>query len=112
MLLETDKAQRLRLFGEDSCDLVSTIEHSFGVKFSEDELVQATTIGTLARIAFVKLEHPVGPQCLRAVMFYKLRRTFIELFDIPRTQIVPEKSLYELMPWTARKKQCGACQRP
>ena len=105
MLLETDKAQRLRLFGEDSCELVSTIEQSFGVKFSEDELVQATTIGRLAHIVFVKLEHPVSPQCLSAVMFYKLRRAFIELFDIPRTQIVLTKPLHELMPWTARKKQ-------
>ena len=110
MLLETDKAQRLRLFGEDSCELVSTIEQSFGVKFSEDELVQATTIGTLAHIVFVKLEHPVSPQCLSAVMFYKLRRAFIELFDIPRTQVVPTKPLHELMPWTARKKQWGTIQ--
>ena len=110
MLLETDKAQRLRLFGEDSCELVSTIEQSFGVMFSEDELVQATTIGTLAHIVFEKLEHPISPQCLSAVMFYKLRRAFIELFDIPRTQLVPAKSLYELMPWTARRKQWRTIQ--
>ena len=43
MLLEGDKVERLRLFGEDSCELVSAIEESFGMKFSEDELVQATT---------------------------------------------------------------------
>ena len=30
MLLEADKTQRLELFGEDSCDLVLTIEQSFG----------------------------------------------------------------------------------
>ncbi len=75
------------------------------MKFSEDELVQATTIGILARIVFAKLEHPVSPQCLSAVMFYKLRRAFIELFEIPRAKIAPAKSLYELMPWTTRKKQ-------
>ena len=80
------------------------------MKFSEDELVQATTIGTLAHIVFAKLEHPVGPQCLTAVMFYRLRRTFIELFETPRTKIVPAKSLYELMPWTTRKKQWRTLQ--
>jgi len=105
MLLAGDKVQRLRLFGEDSCELVSTIEQSFGMKFSEDELVQATTIGTLAHIVFAKSEHPVSPQCLSAVMFYKLRRAFIELFEIPRAKIAPTKSLNELMPWTTRKKQ-------
>lgn len=110
MLLESDKVQRLRLFGEDGCELVSTIEQSFGMKFSEDELVQATTIGTLAHLVFAKLEHPVSPQCLSAVMFYKLRRAFIELFEIPRAKIAPAKSLYELMPWTTRKKQWRSLQ--
>jgi hypothetical protein len=110
MLLESDKAQRLRLFGEDSCELVSTIEQSFGMKFSEDELVQATTIGTLAQIVFAKLKHPVSPQCLSAVMFYRLRRAFVELFEIPRIKIAPAKSLYELMPWTTRKKQWRTIQ--
>jgi hypothetical protein len=80
------------------------------MSFSEDELVQATTIGTLAHIVFAKLEQPVSPQCLTAVMFYKLRRALIELFEIPRTKIVPAKSLYELMPWTTRKKQWRTLQ--
>jgi hypothetical protein len=28
LLLDTDKAQRLKLFGEDTCDLLRTIEAS------------------------------------------------------------------------------------
>jgi hypothetical protein len=104
MLLEGNKVQRLRLFGEDSCELVSTIEQSFGIKLSEDDLVQAETIGTLAHIVFAKLEHPVSPQCLSTVVFYKVRHVFIELFDIPRAKIAPETPLPELMPWKNRKR--------
>jgi hypothetical protein len=104
MLLKGDRVERLRLFGEDSCELVSTIEQSFGIKLSEDDLVQAETIGTLADIVFAKVEHPVSPQCLSAVMFYKARRAFIDSFEISRTKIVPTTSLYELMPWKSRKK--------
>jgi hypothetical protein len=37
-------------------------------------------------------------------MFYKLRRGFIESFDIPRAKIAPATSLYDLMPWKIRKK--------
>jgi hypothetical protein len=110
MLLETDKVQRLQLFGEDSSALVSTIEQSFGVKFSEDELVQATTLGELAHTVFVKMEHPVASKCLSAVTFYQLRRAFMDSFGIPRAQVVPAKSLAELMPWPSRRKQWRAIQ--
>jgi hypothetical protein len=105
MLLEGDKVQRLRLFGEDSCELVRTIEQSFGIKLTEDDLIQAETIGALASIVFAKLEHPISPQCLSSVMFYKLRRAFGELFDVPRAKIAPYTSLQELMPWKSRKTQ-------
>ena len=104
MLLEGDKVQRLRLFGEDSTELVGTIEEAFGIKLSEDDLIQVETIGALAHIILAKLEQPVTQHCLSAVMFYKLRRTFIESFDIPRAKIVPATSLYALMPWKNRKK--------
>lgn len=80
------------------------------MKFSEDELVHATTIGTLAHTVFAKLEHPVSPQCLSAVMFYKLRRAFIELFGIPRAEIALATTLYGLMPWVTRKKQWRTIQ--
>jgi hypothetical protein len=105
MLLEADKAQRLQLFGEDSCDLVLTIEQSFGVRFSEDDLVQATTIGALSHTIFTKLESPVSPRCLSAVTFYKFRAAFVEAFGVPRSAIFPTASLRQLMPWKSRKRQ-------
>jgi hypothetical protein len=92
------------LFGEDSTELVGTIEQAFGIKFNEDDLVQAEPLGALAQIVVAKLEHPVTQQTLSAVMFYKLRRGFIESFDIPRAKIAPATSLYDLMPWKIRKK--------
>jgi hypothetical protein len=105
MLLEADKAQRLQLYGEDSCDLMLTIEQSFGVRFSEDDLVQATTIGALSRTIFTKLESPVSPRCLSAVTFYKFRAAFVEAFGVPRSAISPAASLRRLMPWKSRKRQ-------
>jgi hypothetical protein len=105
MLLEADKAQRLQLFGEDTCDLILTLEQSFGVKFSEDELVQTTTIGALSHTIFTKLNHPVSPQCLSAVTFYKFRAAFVEVFGVTRGAVSPTTSLRKLMPWKSRKKQ-------
>jgi hypothetical protein len=103
-LLDGDKAERLRLFGEDTCELVSAVEQSFDVRFTEVELVQAKTIGELARIISTKLKYPLTQQCLSAVMFYKLR-AFIDSFRVPRAKISPATSLYELMPWKTRRRQ-------
>jgi hypothetical protein len=111
MLLEADKAERLQLFGEDSCDLVLTIEQSFGVRFSEDDLVQATTIGALSHTIFTKLESPVSPRCLSAVTFYKFRAAFVEVFGVPRDAISPTASLRKLMPWKSRKRQWRKIQQ-
>jgi hypothetical protein len=105
LLLEGDKLLRLESFGEDTCELVSTIEHSFGIKFTQDELVHAKTLGAMAQTIYTKSEHPVGPQCLSAITFYKLRRAFVELFGARRAEISPATSLYELMPWKTRNKQ-------
>jgi hypothetical protein len=104
-LIEADKTQRLKLLGEDTCDLLGVIEASFGVKFTEDEFVEAKTIRELAGCIVSKLEHPLSEKCLSAVVFYRLRRTFIRLFDISRAKITPETPLRELMPWRDRKRQ-------
>ena len=105
MLAEADKSDRLRLFGEDTCDLVSTIEESFGVKFDEDELVEATTVGALAGTVFKKLRNTDSRRCLSAITFYELRLAFVQLFAVPRSRIHPATSLYDLMPWKTREKQ-------
>jgi hypothetical protein len=105
VLIEAHKTQRLKLVGEDACDLLRVIEASFGVKFNEDEFVEAKTIGELAGCILSKLEQPLSEKCLSAVVFYRLRRTFIRLFDTSRADITPETPLRELMPWRDRKRQ-------
>lgn len=59
----------------------------------------------MAEIIFKNLKHPASPQCLSAITFYRLRRTFMELFGTPRVKMSTATSLYELMPWKARRKQ-------
>jgi hypothetical protein len=51
LLLERDKLLRLESFGEDTYELVSTIEHSFGIKFTQDDLIHAKTLGAILRRA-------------------------------------------------------------
>jgi hypothetical protein len=110
IFMEADNIQRLKLFGEDTRDLLCTIEASFGVKFSENDLIEAKTIAELAQRISKKLEQPLSEKCLSAVVFYRVRRTFIRLFDIPRGRITPEMPLRDIMPWKDRRKQWRGLQ--
>jgi hypothetical protein len=110
-LLEADGIQRLEQFGEDTHDLLRVIQASFGIEFTTDDLVRTKTIGELGGCICGKLKHPVSEQCLSAVVFYRLRRAFIDLFDTPRALIKPDKPLLELMPWTDRRKRWRGVQK-
>jgi len=110
LLLEGYKLERLGLVGEDTFDLLSTIQDSFGVTFIEDDLVRAVDIQSLANCLHKKLNRPLSEKCLSAVVFYKLRRTFISAFDTPRTEITPKMSLVKLLPWKGRKKNWRGIQ--
>jgi hypothetical protein len=110
VLLDGDTLPRLELFDEDTCELVSTIEASFGVKLTKNELIHAKTIRELAELIWKKQEGRLSEKCLSAVVFYQLRRSFISLVGIPRSRIAPETPLRELMPWKNRKKQWRGIQ--
>jgi len=111
-LLEIDRIHRLEQFeGEDTNDLLRVIQASFGVEFTADDLVRVETIGELGACIWEKSKRPASEQCLSSVIFYRLRRTFIDLFDTPRDIIRPDKSLIELMPWLGRKKQWKGIQK-
>ncbi len=66
-LLKGDKLLRLEQFGEDTTELVLTIEESFGIEFTSDDLVQAKTVGELSSCIVVKLRNPVSRQCHGAI---------------------------------------------
>jgi acyl carrier protein len=102
-LLGADRIQRLELFdGEDTCDLMHVIQDSFGMEFTSDELIAAETVWQLSEIISEKLRHPRSERCLTAIVFYRLRRAFSELFRSPRARIRPDTRLDELLPWTER----------
>jgi hypothetical protein len=97
--------QTLDLVPEDLEDLVRVIEASFGISLTERELCKANSIGGLAACVSQKMSNPQIFQCLSAVVFYRLRPTFITSFDIPRSAIKTETPLPTLMHWMTRRKR-------
>jgi len=105
-LLRADRIQRLELFeGEDTCDLIHVIQDSFGMEFTSDELIAAETVGQLSEIISIKSTHARSERCLSAIVFYRLRRAFTELFQSSRAQVRPDTRLEEFLPWTERRSR-------
>jgi hypothetical protein len=108
----TDRINRLEQFdGEDTAALLLVIQKSFGIEFTTDDLVRAETIGELGACIWEKSKRLAPERCLSAVVFYRLRRAFIDQFDIPRDIIKPDKSLIDLLPWPGRRKQWRGIQK-
>jgi acyl carrier protein len=97
--------QRLDLIGEDTIGLLKTIQTSFGIRFSDDDVIEATTVGTLSDCVTKKLDSPPSRQCLSAVVFFRLRRTLVDFRTIPRANIAPKTSLHGILPWRGRAKR-------
>lgn len=105
-LLLADRIQRLELFeGEDTCDLIHVIQDSFGMEFTSDELIAAETVEQLSEIISIKSNHARSDRCLSAIVFYRLRRAFTELFQLSRAQVRPDTRLEEFLPWTERRSR-------
>src|SRR5262245_44513910 len=97
-LLHADIEQRLEAFGDDTCELIQTIEKSFGIEFSGAELASSKSIRDLSARISAKLDHRLTTGCLSAIVFYRLRHAFTTLFDVPRSRIRSGTSLSYLMP--------------
>jgi hypothetical protein len=105
-LFTTDRIHRLEEFdGEDTCDLMRVIQESFGIEFTTDDLMAAETVGLLSDRISNKLTSPQSERCLAAVVFYRLRRAFVDLFGYSRAAIRPDTELIELLPWIDRKSR-------
>jgi hypothetical protein len=109
-LLDADEKQRESMLGEDTCELLATIEDSFGVEFGEYHALLGMTIRELADYIRKEADYPTAEKCLTAVTFYRLRRAFRTLFDTPRTAIRPATSVGDLLPWNSRRTQWRTLQ--
>jgi len=51
------------------------------------------------------LTHPMSEKCLSASTFYRLRRTFVSLFGVQRSDMAPQTFLAKLLPWKVREER-------
>jgi len=104
-IFEADRLQRLSLIGEDTSDLLRSIEKCFDITFSTDDLVQATTVGKLAECISNRVEFPATDRCLSALVFYDLRRALADFVDVSRFKFHPKTPVGEVLPWSSRRSR-------
>jgi hypothetical protein len=96
--------------GEDTLELLATIEESFGIRFPSYREVVGKNVRELA-------EHISGSswsradQCPSSVVFYRLRHAFQNLFGTARAEVRPQTPIEFLLPWSSRRARWHRLQR-
>jgi hypothetical protein len=104
-LLDADEKKELNEVGEDTWELFAAIEQSFAVDLGDYYALAGISVGELAETIRELAHYPAEESCLSAVAFYRLRRAFEALFNVPRTSIRPATPVGKVMPWRHRRAQ-------
>jgi len=104
LLNADEKIERDPLLGEDTWELFESIEDSFSVDLGDYHALCGMTIAQLTDEVSKRTNYPLNDNCLSSASFYRLRRAFAAVLDIPRATIRPSSTVCELLPWMKRSR--------
>ena len=102
------KKEKGILSSYDSLDIdevVIAIEKTFHLKFDERDFEKVKTYGDFENLVLNKIEGRETEDCCSQQTFYKLRKIFIEEFNIPFEKINPKTQLENIFPSKNRIKK-------
>ena len=102
-MFQTTYPNRSILFGEDVHELLVSIEDSFGIKLTCDEILGAETVGQLFDLIAAKLQGDESNACTSSAAFYRLRMALTNAVGSPRDRLRPDTKLSDLMPRDSRR---------
>lgn len=88
----------------DSIEIIETIEESFGIKFSDEELERVYTVKDLSDCIISKIGPEKHGVCISSVVFFTLRKILVEEFEIARGLIKPDTNLNVIISKEKRRK--------
>ncbi len=106
------------IIGEDTVDLLVPVEKTFGIQFTEDDVIPGT-VGRLCEFVISRLPGDRSSRCVSSVTFYALRRAIIQATGSRRDAITPSAGLVSVLSngghrrkeWKTIEK-CLALQMP
>jgi hypothetical protein len=109
-LFDGNKHNDSNAVGEDTWDLFESVERSFRIDLGDFYSLAGIRVSELAENICKLADYPPNEKCLSTVVFYKLRKAFGDLFDIPSRSVRPNTPLRRLLPWRSREKKWRAMQ--
>jgi hypothetical protein len=83
---------------EDIGDVLLKIERSFNIKFSDQDLKEVKTFGSLCDLVVNKVKQMQANSCTTKQAFYKLRNAINTKNTVDRAELKPQTKLCELFP--------------
>ena len=96
--------------GLDSIELVMEIEKAFDIRIPDEEAEKILTVGDLYNSVWKHLANKHSSQCNSQILFYKLRKYFIDAFHLQKGSFKPDTALNGIFPQKDRRKQYKAMQ--
>jgi hypothetical protein len=90
--------------GEDTAELLGSIEESFGIRFTEDDAFPKT-VGDLCDLVRSHLPGPKTPKCMSSVTFYALRRAIMGELGCRRDSIAPSTRIDSILSTGAQRRR-------
>jgi len=91
------------LIGEDTADLLQSIENAFGIQFSREGPFPRT-VGELCDCVIARFETQKTSRCFSSMAFYWVRRNAVETFRAERKAVTPSTELSSLFS-SGRKRR-------
>jgi len=96
---------------EDLNDTLRSIEFSFGIQFTDDELTLKLSFGEFCNLIENKITGVNIESCTSQQAFYKLRNAIAAQCNIAATSIFTNTSLLELFPVKQRRRNIKAIEK-
>ncbi len=90
--------------GLDSIEILIKVEDSFGIKIPDEEAEQILTVSDFHDTVWRHLSSKQSDKCQSQLLFYRLRKSFVEEFGFSTQQLTLNTSPEEIFPKTNRRQ--------
>lgn len=91
----------------DGVELIMKVEQAFGISIANTEAERMYTVGQMHDLVWSKVQHMPSLRCNSQHVFYRLRQTLADRFDIPQASLKLNTSLNESFPRDNRREKYG-----
>lgn len=81
--------------GLDSVQIIVDTENCFGIKIEDREAEKMRTVGDLVDYVWINIKHKNTKACMTQILFFRLRKFFVEQLDISPNQFKQDSHFSE-----------------